>query len=146
LTVEAPLFAVLALASVADGDTLTLRDASDRVTIRLAEIDAPERTQPYAQASRRNLLALCGSATDVRYEKVDTDVYGRTVAHVWCDGVHVNWRQVEDGLAWCFTKYLRHPEQCNPLEQQAREQRRGLWREDQPVAPWDFRAFKRDIR
>lgn len=71
---------------------------------------------------------------------VDTDRYGRTVSHVWCDGVHVNWRQVEDGLAWCFTRYLKHPEECLPLERTAKAERRGLWHEADPVAPWNFRA------
>ena len=67
--------------TAADGDTMTLRDASERVEVRLAEIDAPERTQPYSQVSRRNLLALCQNATRIEIERVDTDRYGRTVAH-----------------------------------------------------------------
>jgi len=75
---------------------------------------------------------------------VDTDRYGRTVAHVRCDSVHVNWRQVDDGLAWCFTKYLKQPEVCLPLEKVAREAKKGLWRESNPQPPWEFRAAKKD--
>lgn len=134
------LVLALTVVSVADGDTLVVADGERRVTLRLAEIDAPERTQPYSQVARRNLVDLCASAKSVRFEPVTTDRYGRTVAHVWCDEAHINWRQVEDGLAWCFTKYLKAPEVCRPLEQGAREQRRGLWRDPTPVAPWDFRA------
>ena len=134
------LVLALTVVSVTDGDTLVDVDSERKVTLRLAEIDAPERTQPYSQVSRRNLIELCTSAKSVRFEPVTTDRYGRTVAHLWCDETHVNWRQVEDGLAWCFTKYLKSPEVCRPLEQKAREQRRGLWRDPAPVAPWDFRA------
>lgn len=114
----------------------------------LYDADAPERTQPYSQVARRNLVDLCQPATSVRFEPVTTDRYGRAVAHVWCDAVHVNWRQVEDGLAWCFTKYLQAPDTCLPLERAARADRRGLWREAAPVAPWDFRESekKRDVR
>src|SRR5262245_43441590 len=108
--------AVLVVIGVSDGDTLTVQDGNMKTTIRLAEIDAPERTQPYSQVSRRNLETLCRHAKDVEFKLVDIDRYGRTGAHVWCDGVHVNWRQVEVGLAWCFTRYLRHPEQCRPLD------------------------------
>ena len=93
------LFLALTVVEVADGDR--------KITLRLAEIDSPERTQPYSQVARRNLIDLCKSAKSVRFELVTTDRYGRTVAHVWCEEVHVNWRQVEDGLAWCFTKYLQ---------------------------------------
>lgn len=135
------MLAILALWSVvavADGDTLTVRDGPQVLHIRLAEIDAPERTQPYSQVARRQLDALCRNRA-IEFKKVDVDRYGRTVAHVWCDGVHVNWRQVEDGLAWCFTKYLKSPDICLPLERQARAERRGLWRQSDPLAPWEFR-------
>ena len=133
----------LTVVSVADGDTLVVADGEHRTTLRLAEIDAPERTQPYSQVARRNLVDLCKSAKTVEFKPVSTDRYGRTVAHVWCDRVHVNWRQVEDGLAWCFTKYLKSPDVCLPLEQAARAGEKGLWREASPVAPWTFRESKR---
>ena len=138
------LVLALTVVSVADGDSLVVAEGERKVTLRLAEIDAPERTQPYSQVARRNLVDLCKSATSVRFEPVTTDRYGRTVAHVWCDDVHVNWRQVEDGLAWCFRRYLKQPEVCVPLEKAAKVAKRGLWREGEPVAPWDFRATKRD--
>lgn len=80
----------LTVISVADGLTLVVADGEKRITLRLAEIDAPERTQPYSQVARRNLLDLCKSAKAVEFTSVSTDRYGRTVAHVWCDGVHVN--------------------------------------------------------
>ena len=143
-TVLAELLALaLTVVSVADGDTLVVAEGERKVTLRLAEIDAPERTQPYNQVARRNLADLCLSARSVRFEPVTTDRYGRTVAHFWCDAVHVNWRQVEDGPAWCFTRYLQ-PDTCLPLERSARAGRRGLWREPAPVAPWDFREAKRN--
>ena len=129
--------------AAADGDTMTLRDGSERVVVRLAEIDAPDRTQPYSQVSRRNLETLCRHAKAVEVTPVDTDRYGRTVAHVRCDGVQANWRQVEDGLAWCFTRYLKHPDVCLPLEKAARETQKGLWREPYPQQPWEFRAAKK---
>jgi micrococcal nuclease len=138
------LVLALIVVSVADGDTLVVADGDRKVTLRLAEIDAPERTQPYSQVARRNLEDLCKSANSVRFEPISTDRFGRTVAHVWCDKVHVNWRQIEDGLAWCFTKYLQTPDTCLPLERAARAERRGLWREPSPVTPWTFRELKRN--
>jgi micrococcal nuclease len=133
--------AALAFVSAPDGDTLTVRDGNLKTTLRLAEVDAPERTQPYSQVSRRNLIALCKDKP-IEFQPVTIDRYGRTVAMVTCDGVAVNWRQVQDGMAWCFTKYLTQPAVCRPLERAARDARRGLWREDSPMAPWEFRAAK----
>ena len=82
------------------------------------------------------------TAKSVEFKPVDTDRYGRTVAHVWCDGVHVNWRQVQAGLAWCFTKYLKHPDECLPAERTARAERRGLWREPSPAAAVGVQSSK----
>jgi endonuclease YncB( thermonuclease family) len=61
------------------------------------------------------------------------------VAHVFCDGVDVNWRQVSDGYAWCFPKYLKHPDECLSRERDARAAKRGFWGEP-AFAPWDWRA------
>ena len=109
MMIEALVALALVVVGVSDGDTLTVQDDGVKTVLRLAEIDAPERTQPYLQVSRRNLEALCRHAKTVEFTPVDTDRYGRTVAHVRRDGVHVNWRQVEEGFAWCFTRYLKQP-------------------------------------
>lgn len=121
---------------------MTVRSGPDRVRLRLAEVDAPERGQPYSQVSKKNLDALCRNRA-IEVQQTGTDRYARVVAHVYCDGVHVNWRQVEDGLAWCFTRYLKQPTACLPREESAREAKKGLWREASPQAPWDFRANKK---
>ncbi len=135
------LAGALVFVNAPDGDTLVVREGSVKTVLRLAEIDAPERTQPYSQISRRNLIALCKDKA-IEVQPVSLDRYGRTVAMVTCEGVVVNWRQVHDGLAWCFTKYLTQPSTCLPLEREAMSARRGLWRDDLPIAPWDFRAAK----
>jgi micrococcal nuclease len=134
--------AALVFINAPDGDTLVVRNGNVKMIVRLAEVDAPERIQPYSQASRRNLVALCKDAKTIEVQPVSLDRYGRTVAHVHCDGVHVNWRRVQDGLAWCFHKYLTQPSVCLPLEREAINARRGLWRDNMPIAPWEFRAAK----
>jgi endonuclease YncB( thermonuclease family) len=48
----------LVVVGVSDGDTLTVRDDKVGTTLRLAEIDAPKRTQAYSQVSRRNLADI----------------------------------------------------------------------------------------
>lgn len=56
---------------------------------------------------------------------IDVDRYGRTVAHVHYDGIHANWKQVEDGLAWCFARDLEQPDVCLALEKAAKRPTRG---------------------
>jgi len=45
--------------SIADGDTLTVLVSRQQIKVRLTDIDAPERRQPFGQRSRQSLADLC---------------------------------------------------------------------------------------
>jgi endonuclease YncB( thermonuclease family) len=122
---------------VADGDTLTVSAGGELVRVRLTDIDAPERGQPYNQVSRRSLVELCLQRS-VRVEPAGVDTYGRTLGRVHCDGVDANAEQVRRGLAWAFTRYLTDPAIAE-LEAGARAASAGLWRDAGAVPPWVFR-------
>ena len=134
--------------SVADGDTISVStEDKRRVTIRLQGIDAPERTMPYSQISRRHLSELVmGKVVTFNPEKIDR--HGRTVAVVRLqDGSDVCLAQIQAGLAWHFKRYAleQTPEDraaYAAAEAIAKAARRGLWRDDMPLAPWEFRAAK----
>jgi endonuclease YncB( thermonuclease family) len=64
---------------VVDGDTLDVLVRGDRVRVRLVEIDAPEKGQPYTNASRQSLIATCGGQF-ARIEATGKDRNGRTLA------------------------------------------------------------------
>ena len=136
---------------IADGDTLTARcpsaiDASlQTIKVRLAEIDAPEHHQPFGSRSRENLASLCfNRSAEVRPIAAGGghDRYGRTVAHVTCNGVEANTEQVRAGLAWVFDRYATD-RRLYALQDQARIEHRGLWADAHPMAPWDWRRGER---
>lgn len=127
--------------AIADGDTITARcgepDAFYEVKVRLAEIDAPEKAQPFGDRSRQHLAALCfRKAAHIRPQT--TDRYGRTVARVECKGKDANAEQVRSGMAWAYTRYLTDSSIAQ-LEQQARAAHVGLWTDAAPVPPWEWR-------
>lgn len=127
--------------SVADGDTVTLADSSgQRTKIRLAEIDAPERGQPYNRVSRKSLVDLCQGVT-ARVVPQSTDRFGRTVGRLHCGNSDASLHQVQSGLAWAFTKYLTD-QSIQVEEQRARAAGVGLWQDPSPVPPWEFRLSK----
>lgn len=126
--------------SVHDGDTLTADCAGAIHKIRLVEIDAPERTQPYSRISTNALKALCLHKS-AKIESKSQDKYGRTLGRVHCAGVDANAEQVRTGMAWAFDKYLTDPA-IKALERDARAAKIGLWRGANPVPPWEFRHNK----
>lgn len=127
--------------AITDGDTLKARcgdpDAYQQVTVRLAEIDAPEARQPFGERSRQHLAGLCFQQL-ATIKAQTTDRYGRTVARVDCRGTDANAEQVRAGMAWAYTKYLTDPV-IQQAEQQARTERAGLWADPDPIPPWEWR-------
>jgi len=92
---------------IADGDTLTVLTASKQQhKIRLAEIDAPEKNQPFGSKSKQSLSDLWfGKEAEAIPRAVDR--YKRTVARVRCAGVDANLEQVNCGMAWVYRKYAK---------------------------------------
>jgi endonuclease YncB( thermonuclease family) len=90
---------------IADGDTLTVLDRSNRQhKIRLVGIDAPERKQPFHTKSRQNLADLVfGKEVAVEWHKRDR--YKRILGKVVLDGQDVNLAQIRAGLAWHYKQY-----------------------------------------
>lgn len=124
---------------VLDGDTVTVLDADKREhRIRLAEIDAPEKRQAFGQRSKQSLSELCFGAT-ARVLSRGRDRYGRVLGRLSCAGVDANAEQVHRGMAWVYRRYALDLS-LYALEDEARAAGRGLWRDPQPVAPWEFRA------
>lgn len=129
------------IVAVTDGDTLIiLLNGHDQIKVRLAEIDAPEKSQPFGQRSKQSLADLCFDK-DAVLQKTATDRYGRTVAKVYCAGIYANAEQIRVGLAWAYRKYL-HDRSLMELENDARVSKRGLWVDSIPVPPWEYRAAK----
>lgn len=129
------------IVAISDGDTIKARcgepGAYEQITIRLAEIDAPETKQPFGQRSKEALSALCfQEQATIRPQTKDR--YGRTVARVECRGKDANAEQVRAGMAWAFPKYLTDPEIAR-LEAAARAAGVGLWSSGSPQPPWEFR-------
>lgn len=122
--------------NVVAGDALTIQFSSGlRVALRLADIAAPKRGQPYGTRSRRSLAELCaGKPVVVEDQAANAD--GRLAARVMCAGINANGEQVRRGMAWVDRRTANPTSGLFRLEGDAREHRRGLWRHRHPVAPW----------
>ena len=125
---------------ITDGDTIKVVVEGEQIKIRLHGTDAPEKGQPFGSVSTQGLGSLL-AGREVSFERTDTDRYGRTVALVTADAIDVNRAMVANGWAWTFTRYCTQDfcEEWQRDEQEARDAKKGLWRDPEPVAPWDWR-------
>lgn len=140
------LFASTALAadfsgpvvSVLDGDTLDVLHNGQTERIRLNGIDAPEKGQPYGKNAKQFLSGLVGGKT-VTIESHRLDRHRRTVADVLLpDGTNASRELLKAGFAWWYKQYSKD-ETLGALEQEAREGKRGLWADANPLPPWVYR-------
>lgn len=130
---------------VTDGDTLTcLTIQKHQIKVRLAEIDTPERAQPFGAAAKKALSDMV-FGKNVELHGSTSDRYGRQVATVVLDGKSINEALVEKGYAWAYRDYLKTPA-IEQAELRARQARRGLWSEPNPVPPWSWRKGVRTIQ
>ena len=132
---------------VTDGDTITVLDDSKiQHKIRLAGIDAPERKQPYGEASRKHLASLvAGQTVTVNWTK--RDKYRRIVGVITFNGQDVNLGQIRMGYAWHYKEYEREQSPADrrayaEAEVEARGKRLGLWQDKEPMPPWEWRQRK----
>lgn len=133
---------------VSDGDTVTVLDSSNNQhKIRLQGIDAPESGQAFGQNAKESLSNLIfGKTVSVLIYKKDK--YGRSVGTIYIDGEDINLRQIKNGVAWHYKKYAGEQTPTDrqiytKAEEQVRKERKGLWSETNPVAPWDYRGGQR---
>lgn len=115
-----------------------------QVKVRLAEIDAPEKAQPFGERSRQAWppCALASRPYCGRRPSTATDGPWRA----WNAEARANAELVRTGMAWAYTRYQTDPT-FPKLERQARATRAGLWVAQgigaEPVAPWEWRKAKR---
>ncbi|EEF9755266.1 thermonuclease family protein [Salmonella enterica] len=126
---------------VLDGDTIEVLQDRTPVRIRLINIDAPEKKQPFGRWSTNQLKSLiAGQPVTVTYTQ--TDRYGRVLGRVvTTNGIEANRYMVQNGAAWVYDQYNTDPS-LPALQREAREQKRGLWADSQPVPPWEWRHKK----
>ena len=74
--------------SIIDGDTVTIVNNDQQTKIRLAEIDTPEKHQPYGKKAKKALSNLIFNK-EVEVEVVTIDRYGRTVRIIYLDNLNI---------------------------------------------------------
>ena len=156
----APAFAATVegrVVGIADGDSITLLDADKtQHRIRIDGIDAPEKAQPFGDRSRQNMVRMV-AGKEVIVECHKTDRYGRQICKVrvqpsdcpaYGKTLDVGHAQILGGLAWWYRQYAKEQSvedrgRYESAEQEARARKIGLWRDNNPIAPWEWRRARK---
>ncbi len=128
--------------AVKDGDTIDILYEGQKLTVRFAHIDCPEKNQPYGQAAKKFVSDKCFGQEVTVVHRNEYDRNKRLIGEViTTTGENLNKSLVQQGLAWHFKKYSTNQEYAD-LETQARKQKIGLWSEPNPTPPWEWRKKK----
>ena len=130
----------LKIKKVVDGDTVHVFYQDQVYKIRLTEIDAPERDQPYGNNSTEYLKGL------LKEGKVDVDIsgtdrYGRKLGRLYWQGMDINRELVSAGYAWVYDQYVTD-DTFYENQSKARNLKKGLWEDQNPLEPWNWRKLK----
>ncbi len=127
---------------VNSGDVITISNLNRPVRIRLLGVDAPELDQTFGDVAKKHLTDLVyGKSVLVEYAGIagDHSLNGR----VLLNGADVGAQMIRDGAAWVDpSNEHRLSETDREVYQQselaARNEHRGLWQQENPLAPWEF--------
>tara|TARA_B100001079_G_scaffold92483_1_gene79294 strand:+ start:543 stop:992 length:450 start_codon:yes stop_codon:yes gene_type:complete len=127
---------------VIDGDTIYIKSDNGRKKVRLRHIDAPEIRQSYGKEAKIFLdKQIDGKKIIVNSDYKDR--YGRDIGDIFVynndEAIYINAKLVKSGHAWVYKSYRKNTYLMN-LENFARENMLGLWKDKSAIEPWVFRA------
>ena len=132
--------------AITDGDTFKLLTKdSTLIRVRVANIDCPERKQPFSKRAKQFTSdAIFGE--QVKVEEIKKDRYGRTIAYVYYKGdKNLSKELLKAGFAWHYVKYSNDTS-LQVLEDKARLSKLGLWADPNTIAPWEWRRKKKSSK
>ena len=127
---------------VIDGDTIYIKSDNGRKKVRLRHIDAPEIRQSYGKEAKIFLdKQIDGKKIIVNSDYKDR--YGRDLGDIFVynndEAIYINAKLIKSGHAWVYKSYRKNTYLMN-LENFARENMLGLWKDKSAIEPWEFRS------
>ncbi|MDN4011845.1 thermonuclease family protein [Chryseobacterium gambrini] len=128
---------------VKDGDTVVvLLSDSTQETLRLAEVDCPEKGQAFGKNAKQFTSDAVFGKT-VTFYRTAKDRYQRTVAKIFYDhNKYLSEEIIKAGFGWWYFKASKNLD-LQKLQNSAKENRLGLWTDKNAVSPWEYRKSRR---
>ena len=126
--------------AIKDGDTVVVLDSlNNQTTLRLAEVDCPEKNQPFGTKAKQFTSDQIYYKT-IKYVVTDTDRYGRSIAMIYydTDNKYLSAEIIKAGMGWHYKKYSTSKELAT-FQENAKQNKIGLWIDNDPIEPSEFR-------
>ncbi len=134
------LTAQVQVVGVLDGDTIEILHNNHAERIRLNGIDCPEGQAYGTKAKQATSELVFGK--EVTLKTHGKGKYGRTIADVLLpDGTNVNQQLMKEGRFWWYHKHAPKDRALEQSQQEAKQAKRGLWNDPDPVPPWLYRRL-----
>ncbi len=131
---------------IQDGDTIKVFDGKKTEKVQLAGIDCPEKEQAYGKEAEA-FTAKRIFRKEVLVVNKERDSYGRLLGEVYYkDGdkkVCLNNELISNGLAWWYKHFYPTRTDLEALQNEAKEKQVGLWKDSNPIPPFEFRSKKK---
>ena len=125
---------------IKDGDTVVVLDSlNNQTTLRLAEVDCPEKSQPFGTKAKQFTSDQIYLKT-IKYVVTDTDRYGRSIAMIYydVDNKYLSAVIIKAGMGWHYKRYSKSKE-LTFFEDNAKKNKIGLWIDNNPIEPSEWR-------
>ena len=107
--------------------------------IRLSGIDCPEKGEAYGKHAKQATSDLA-FRKEVTVQTHGLDKYKRSIGEVILpDGINLNQEVVRQGWRWWYRRHAPGDAVLEEWEKAAREAKKGLRADRQPVLPWEWR-------
>ena len=125
--------------TVDSGDTVTIHTSSQLARkVRLAGIDAPEKDQPFFRECLRALSnKVLGQDVRIHVTGEPDRKHYEVVGNLYLGKRWINGEMVLDGVAWHDSRD-QTDKRLVAAQAVARREKRGLWQQSSPTAPWSW--------
>ncbi len=140
---------------ITDGDTFVATDGNIKFKVRIAGMDAPEKSQSFGKVATNALSTLISNHTvTIKTVGNGMDQYGRVLGIVFVDGKDTAENLIQQGLATYYrprcndypadkTSYNYDPRLYIQAEMQARSKKLNFWSINNVTLPCEFRRQNR---
>jgi micrococcal nuclease len=126
--------------AVPEGDALEVLHDGTVFLIRLQDVDAPEIGQPYGKEAQVFVESLAlgkrAKVSTVGPLRAGTSHKGTMTL---ASGFNLSHELLKAGLAWWDRLAAAGNDSLWKLEREARTEHRGLWEDEDPIPPWEWR-------